>query len=81
MVFFFLGILKQCTQYKEKDYEYRNLTSINNIDNGQPDGYLVRLAFYVLAQRDAHVIFTTSDHPDYRTDNVYEFCKQSFNEK
>lgn len=71
------GLDKECTRYEEKEYEYRNFTRISEIHNGQQDGYVVRFTFYAIADRDAHIIFTTNDHPNFRTDNVYEICKKT----
>lgn len=70
-----IGIRKHCTRYEESDYEYRNLTKISNIHYGKQEGYVVRLAFYALADRDAHIIFTTNDLPNFQTDFAYEICE------
>lgn len=40
----------------------------------QPSGYLVRLPFYVLAPRDAHIVFSPTESPNWTRDNVYEIC-------
>lgn len=69
------GLIKQCELHEEKDYVYKKLLPINSITYGQQEGYMVRLSFYVIADRDAHIIFTTSDQPNYATDSAYEICK------
>lgn len=38
----------------------------------QPPGYLVRLPFYALAARDAHIAFSASESPNWSQDYVYE---------
>lgn len=72
--YYTLGLRKQCESYETKTYDY-HLQPLDRILNGQPDGYMVRLAFYVIAGRDAHIIFTTNDHPSYQVDAAYEICK------
>lgn len=42
--------------------------------NLQPSGYLVRFPFYVLAPRDAHIVFSPVESPNWTRDNVYEIC-------
>lgn len=46
---------------------------INDFPGSQPAGYKVRLPFYVLAPRDAHIIFAETESPNWTRDNVYEF--------
>lgn len=48
---------------------------ISDVPGTQSAGYLVRFPFYILAERDAHIIFTETNHPNWATDNVYEFGK------
>lgn len=61
-----------CMDYEEFDEEYRELMKISDIPNSQPENYLVRFPFYILAERDAHIIFTETAEPDWLVDNVYE---------
>lgn len=68
-----LGLSHQCKQYEESEDEYRQLMNLSDVAGTQPDGYLVRFPFYILAERDAHVVFTESESPDWFADNVYEF--------
>lgn len=48
---------------------------LSDIAGVQPDGYLVRFPFYVVAERDAHIVFSPTDNPDWFADDVYEFGK------
>lgn len=41
----------------------------------EPEGYLVKLPFYVLAARDAHIVFSPKERPNWTRDSVYEICK------
>lgn len=45
---------------------------INDFPGIKPAGYKVRLPFYVLAPRDAHIIFAETESPNWTRDNVYE---------
>lgn len=74
--FFTLSCLKglnhMCMHYEEFDDDYRQLMKISDIPNSQPENYLVRFPFYILAERDAIIIFTESAEPDWLVDDVYE---------
>lgn len=69
------GVYRQCERYEAKDYTYNNLSKISNIPNSQQEGYLVRFSFYVMGERDAYIIFTTSDKPSWNTDSAYEISR------
>lgn len=38
----------------------------------QPESYLVRFPFYILAERDATIVFSETASPDWLVDNAYE---------
>ncbi|XP_031619784.1 uncharacterized protein LOC116338571 [Contarinia nasturtii] len=65
-------LTKKCKVREEKDYDYKKLMKISDIPGIQPSGYLVRLPFYVLAPRDAHIVFSPTEFPNWTRDNVYE---------
>lgn len=67
------GLKKQCKQYEEWDDNYRQLMKLSDVPGSQPDGYLVRFPFYALAERDANIVFSTTENPDWFVDEVYEF--------
>lgn len=69
------GLKKQCKEYVEWDDNYRQLMPLSDIPGVQPDDYLVRFPFYVVAERDAHIVFSPTDNPDWFADDVYEFGK------
>lgn len=69
------GLQKQCKQHEESDDNYKILMNINELSGAQPDGYSIRFPFYVLGERDASVVFTETQDPDWFSDNVYEFSK------
>lgn len=48
---------------------------LSDVPGTQPDGFLVRFPFYVIAERDAHIVFSQSQNPDWFVDDVYEFGK------
>lgn len=73
-----LGLKKQCKEYEEWDDNYRQMMALSDIPGSQPDGFLVRFPFYVIAERDAHIVFSVSQNPDWFVDDVYEFGNFSF---
>ena len=70
------GLKKECKQqYQIWDYDYKQLWNISEIPFARQEGYLVRFPFYVLAGRDAHIVFTTKPMPDWANDAAYEIRK------
>lgn len=65
--------MKKCKVREERNYDYRKLMKINDFPGSQPAGYKVRLSFYVLAPRDAHIIFAETESPNWTRDSAYEF--------
>lgn len=61
-------------QREERKYDYRKLMKISDFPGIQPKGFLVRLPFYVLAPRDAHIVFAKTEAPNWTRDFVYEIC-------
>lgn len=70
---------KQCKQYEEYEDNYRQMMKLSDVPGSQPEGYLVRFPFYILAERDAHILFTETENPDWFVDDVYEFGKNKIN--
>lgn len=68
----FCRLSKKCKVREEKNYDYKTLMKISDIPGIQPSGYLVRMPFYVLAPRDAHIVFSPTESPNWTRDNVYE---------
>lgn len=66
-------LVTKCNFYSISDNDYKKFIKISDIRNSQPDGYIVRIVLYILGPRDAHVLLTTNDHPNYERDYVYEF--------
>lgn len=52
---------------------------LSDVPGSQPEGYLVRFPFYILAERDAHILFSEIENPDWFVDDVYEFGKKKQN--
>lgn len=68
-------LVTKCGYYSISDYDYRHYIKISDIKDAQPDGYIVRLIFYIQGARDGNVLLATSDHPNFERDFVYEFGK------
>lgn len=41
--------------------------------NASPQGYILRIVLYIKAAQDVKILLSTSNHPNFRTDFVYEF--------
>lgn len=72
----FIGLVKQCKLREERNYDYKKLIKIDDIPGIKPNGYLVRLPVYILAARDAHIVFSAKESPNWTRDYVYEICKR-----
>lgn len=68
-----LVLVTKCNFYSISDYDYKKFIKLSDIQNSQPDGYIVRIVLYIQGARDAHVLLATTDHPNYERDFVYEF--------
>lgn len=69
------GLDQSCMQYEEFDDDYRMMMSFTDVPGIQPENYLVRFPFYILAESDARVIFTETADPDWLADDAYEIGK------
>lgn len=67
-----LGLQRNCLTYKVWDEENRELYPLADMPGVQPENYLVRFPFYILAERDATIIFSETKNPDWLVDNAYE---------
>lgn len=70
-----LGLQKNCKTFEEWDEEYRTMIPLADVPGVQPENYLVRFPFYILAERDANIVFSETQEPDWLVDNVYEICE------
>lgn len=75
--FYFVGLAKQCKLREERNYDYKKLIKIDDIPGIKPNGYLVRLPVYILAARDAHIVFSAKESPNWTRDYVYEIRKRT----
>lgn len=71
-------LVTKCAYYSNSDYDYKQFVKISDIKNSQPDGYILRIILYIQGARDGNVLLSTSDHPNYERDFVYEFGKRLF---
>lgn len=67
---------KKCQVREERNYDYKKLMKISDFPGIQPKGFLVRLPFYALAARDAHIVFSPIEEPNWTRDYVYEICNK-----
>lgn len=58
---------------RENTYEkYFDLTEING---SRPAGSIVRFTVYVRGSRDAHILLSETEKPDFQSHKLYEFSK------
>lgn len=69
---FFTELVAKCKWYEAWENEYKKFHKLSDIKDSQPDGYLVKLPLYVHGSRDAHILLSATDKPNWETDNVYE---------
>lgn len=74
-----LVLVTKCAYYTNSDYDYKQFVKISDIKNSQPDGYIIRIILYIQGARDGNVLLSTSDHPNFEKDFVYEFGNTAFN--
>lgn len=48
---------------------------LNSLKEPQPDDLYARVSTYIIGQRDAHIILSTTNTPNREEDFVYEICK------
>lgn len=65
--------LKSCKSEQVKDNEYKKFIPLSEIIGETKKGETLNLPLLVRGEKNAHIVFTTSDHPNWETDNVYEF--------
>lgn len=64
-----------CEYFDSFENNYTLFEPLTNIEDSQPDGYIARFAFYALGSRDAHIILTDTNKPNWEKDWAYEFRK------
>lgn len=67
--------MSKCKWYEAWENEYKQFHKLSDIKDSQPEGYLVKLPLYVFGPRDAHIVLSQTDKPNWETDSVYEIGK------
>lgn len=68
-----LVLVTRCLYYTNSDYDYKQFIKLTDLKGVTPEGYLVRMVFYIQGARDGHILFSVTDRPNYDRDFVYEF--------
>lgn len=70
----FLVLQKQCEVYTTKEYTYRTL---HELKKSNEPGLKARLSFFVMGERDAHVVLSSNQLATWDVDvfDVYEIRK------
>lgn len=64
---------KFCKRVDTWDYKYVDFYPLSEMSPKiQPEGYLVRLPFYIVGRRNAHILLSPDEHPNERKTDVYE---------
>lgn len=77
-VFILLSGLVDCDYEEVYENNYTLFEPLANMKDSQPDGFIARIPVYAIGARDAHIILTTSNSPDWQKDWAYEFRKTSW---
>lgn len=72
------GMQKNCKKTEVESGQYETMIPLSDIPNVQPEGFLVRFPFYILAERDAKIVFSETENPDWLIEEVYEVGKNTF---
>lgn len=67
--------LVDCDYYEAYENNYTLFEPLTNLPNSQPDGYIARFPLYAIGARDAHIILTETNTPNWEKDWTYEICK------
>lgn len=68
-----IGLVSKCKYYTNPKYEYKDFVKLSDLPSSQPKGYQARIVFYAQGTRNAHVILSPTNKPDFKRDNMYEF--------
>lgn len=69
----FKELNKECKRFEAWEYDYSQFIDVRQIENSQPDGFIIKFTTYVLGTRDVHILLSTTETPDLVNDEVYEF--------
>lgn len=72
------GLTSRCKTYQQPKYEYKDFFKLSDIEDSQPSGYQVRLAFYAQGTRNAHILLSQTAKPNVLTESAYEFGANFF---
>lgn len=65
-------LVNKCKWYEAWENEYKQFHDLADIKDSQVDDYLVKLPLYVQGSRDAHILLSATDKPNWATDYAYE---------
>lgn len=76
-------LITKCRFYSVKsdsiDFDYKDYVKLSDIANSQPDEYFLRVVLFIQGGRDANILLTTSNQPNFERDFVYEIGKSYIN--
>lgn len=71
-----LALEKFCRHEATWDYNYVHFYRLSEMNPQiQPEGYLIRLPFYVMGKNNAHILLSPVERPDEASAEVYEIGK------
>lgn len=64
--------MTKCSFLEASNYIYKTFLPLTEL-KAQTEEFYARIVFYVQGARDANIIFTVSNRPNFEEDAVYEF--------
>lgn len=65
-------LVTKCKFLEASNYIYKTFLPLTEL-KAQTEEYYARMVFYVQGARDANIIFTVTNRPNFEQDAVYEF--------
>lgn len=64
--------LKSCQHMQVKDNEYKKLIPLSDLVGELKKSDVLNVPLLIQGEKNAHIVLTTSENPNWETDNVYE---------
>lgn len=68
------AVTKKCIHHTSPN-KYSDFIDLFTLENVQPEEYLVRIPFYAMGDREALIVLSPKENPNWDVDNVYEIRK------
>lgn len=65
--------LQSCKHVQVQGNEYRSFIPLKDIIGEQNENEIINLPLFIQGDKNAHIALTSTDKPNWETDNIYEF--------